>query len=58
MVGVITNLGVKRAATVILTTGTFLGGVIHIGDQQKSAGRAGDAAANALAQRIRALLCG
>lgn len=41
--------------TVILTTGTFLGGIVHIGDRQFSAGRMGDPAANKLAQSVRGL---
>ncbi|NMT62744.1 tRNA uridine-5-carboxymethylaminomethyl(34) synthesis enzyme MnmG [Marinobacter orientalis] len=54
--GVVTQSGIRfRAPTVVLTTGTFLGGVIHIGMQQHSGGRAGDAPANALAQRLREL---
>jgi len=40
------------AASVVLTTGTFLNGVIHIGDRQISGGRMGDDAANALADRL------
>ncbi|MGY6409492.1 MAG: tRNA uridine-5-carboxymethylaminomethyl(34) synthesis enzyme MnmG [Alkalilacustris sp.] len=40
-------------AAVILTTGTFLGGLIHIGDRRIEAGRLGEAAANRLAQRLR-----
>jgi tRNA uridine 5-carboxymethylaminomethyl modification enzyme len=40
------------AGAVILTTGTFLRGVIHIGDVQKSGGRMGDNASQRLAQRI------
>lgn len=40
------------ARAVILTTGTFLRGVIHIGDQQQPAGRIGDPAAVRLACRI------
>ena len=40
------------AGSVILTTGTFLRGVIHIGDVQRSGGRMGDKASVALADRI------
>ena len=43
---------VIRAAAVVLTTGTFLRGVIHMGDVRQPAGRAGDAASVRLAQRI------
>ncbi|WP_166252869.1 tRNA uridine-5-carboxymethylaminomethyl(34) synthesis enzyme MnmG [Marinobacter salicampi] len=54
--GVVTQTGIRfHARTVVLTTGTFLGGVIHIGMQNHSGGRAGDAPANALAQRLREL---
>ena len=38
-----------------LTSGTFLGGVIHIGQTNQSGGRAGDAPSNALAKRLREL---
>lgn len=52
--GVITKMGVVfRAQTVILTAGTFLGGVVHIGPTQFGAGRAGDAASTVLAERFR-----
>jgi len=44
-----------RAGSVVLTTGTFLGGVIHMGRSRASGGRAGDAPASALARRLRAL---
>lgn len=54
--GVITESGLSFAArSVILATGTFLGGLIHIGDRSYGGGRAGDAPSHALAQRLRAL---
>ncbi|MEL6597205.1 MAG: tRNA uridine-5-carboxymethylaminomethyl(34) synthesis enzyme MnmG [Pseudomonadota bacterium] len=43
------------AKAVVLTTGTFLRGVIHIGDVAYGGGRMGDAPADALAQRLDAL---
>ena len=44
--GVITSLGIRiKAKTVILTTGTFLNGLIHIGDKSFGGGRAGERAA-------------
>ncbi|MEE4360950.1 MAG: tRNA uridine-5-carboxymethylaminomethyl(34) synthesis enzyme MnmG [Pseudomonadales bacterium] len=54
--GVVTQMGLVFAArTVVLTTGTFLGGRIHIGLEQHAGGRAGDPPANQLATRLRAL---
>ncbi len=54
--GVVTNMGVKfRSETVVLTTGTFLGGLIHIGLDKHSGGRAGDPPSIALAKRLREL---
>ncbi|MCA1777837.1 MAG: tRNA uridine-5-carboxymethylaminomethyl(34) synthesis enzyme MnmG [Xanthomonadaceae bacterium] len=51
-----TALGVDfQAPAVVLTTGTFLGGMIHLGQERSAGGRAGDAPANALAERLRAL---
>ena len=44
-----------HAPCVILTTGTFLGGTIHIGLENHSGGRKGDAASIKLAQRLREL---
>ena len=43
------------AKAVILTTGTFLRGIIHIGDQKQSGGRLGDEPSTALADRIESL---
>ena len=42
-----------QAPVVVLTTGTFLGGKIHIGEKQHAGGRAGDPPSNALAARLR-----
>ena len=54
--GVVTQMGLRFfAATVVLTTGTFLGGKIHIGMQNHAGGRAGDAPSIGLAQRLREL---
>ncbi|MHB8742717.1 MAG: FAD-dependent oxidoreductase, partial [Sulfuricaulis sp.] len=54
--GVLTAMGVKfRGAAVVLTTGTFLGGRLHIGLTNYPGGRAGDAPCNALAARLREL---
>lgn len=56
VVGVDTQMGLRfEAAAVVLTTGTFLGGRIHIGLENAPGGRAGDAPSNALADRLRAL---
>jgi len=56
VVGAQTQMGLEfRSRAVVLTTGTFLGGRIHIGLQQHQGGRAGDAPSNALAERLRAL---
>ena len=54
--GVVTETGIRfLAETVVLCTGTFLGGVIHIGLEQNHGGRAGDPPSNRLAERLRAL---
>ncbi len=54
--GVATQLGVRfRAPVVILTTGTFLSGLIHVGLSHYAAGRAGDPASTTLAARLREL---
>ena len=44
-----------HASAVVLTTGTFLGGLIHLGSEITPAGRVGEAPSNALAERLRAL---
>ncbi len=55
-VGVVTQIGVRfRARAVVLTTGTFLSGLVHVGLQNYQAGRAGDPAALTLAARLRDL---
>ncbi len=54
--GVVTQLGLRFAAkTVVLTTGTFLSGLIHIGLSNYPAGRAGDPPSVRLAHRLREL---
>ena len=54
--GVILSDGATIAArTVVLTTGTFLGGVIHVGGDVREGGRVGEASSVNLAQRLRAL---
>ena len=51
--GVKTQMGLRFTADkVILTSGTFLGGVIHIGQSNYEGGRAGDAPSNALSRRL------
>ncbi len=52
--GVVTQMGVRfRAPCVVLTAGTFLSGLIHIGMERHAAGRAGDPASLTLAARLR-----
>jgi tRNA uridine 5-carboxymethylaminomethyl modification enzyme len=54
--GAITKMGVRFSAkTVILTVGTFLNGLIHIGMKNYSGGRAGDPASIGLADRLKEL---
>ncbi|NKI35687.1 tRNA uridine-5-carboxymethylaminomethyl(34) synthesis enzyme MnmG [Wenzhouxiangella sp. XN79A] len=56
VVGCRTAIGIEfMAEAVVLTTGTFLGGIIHMGEARSAGGRAGDAPANRLAERLRAL---
>jgi tRNA uridine 5-carboxymethylaminomethyl modification enzyme len=55
-VGVVTQLGLKFSAkAIVLTAGTFLSGLIHIGQSNYPAGRAGDPPAISLARRLREL---
>lgn len=52
--GVVTQLGIKFFAdTVVLTAGTFLAGLVHVGPSNFQAGRAGDPSSNTLAGRLR-----
>lgn len=54
VVGAKTQIGlVFRAHRVVLTAGTFLNGLIHVGMQNYAAGRAGDPPATSLGQRLR-----
>ena len=52
--GVVTQLGIKFFSdTVVLTAGTFLAGLVHVGSSNFRAGRAGDPSSNTLASRLR-----
>jgi len=56
VIGCRTATGVEfRARAVVLTAGTFLAGKIHIGEASYAGGRAGDAPAQTLAERLRQL---
>ncbi|CAI8168826.1 MAG: tRNA uridine 5-carboxymethylaminomethyl modification enzyme MnmG [Bacteroidota bacterium] len=51
--GVITTLGIEiRARAVVLTSGTFLNGLIHIGEKQFGGGRAGESASFGITERL------
>uniref|UniRef100_UPI00356AE8F8 tRNA uridine-5-carboxymethylaminomethyl(34) synthesis enzyme MnmG n=1 Tax=Zeaxanthinibacter enoshimensis TaxID=392009 RepID=UPI00356AE8F8 len=53
VVGVRTSLGLQiKAKAVILTNGTFLNGLIHIGDKQFGGGRAGEKAATGITEQL------
>ena len=54
--GVVTQLGVRfSASAVVLTAGTFLNGLIHVGLEHYGGGRMGDPASSALAARLKEL---
>jgi tRNA uridine 5-carboxymethylaminomethyl modification enzyme len=53
VVGVKTSLGLKiKGKTVVLTNGTFLNGLIHIGDKQFGGGRAGESASTGITEEL------
>ncbi|WP_439153100.1 tRNA uridine-5-carboxymethylaminomethyl(34) synthesis enzyme MnmG [Winogradskyella sp.] len=53
IVGVKTSLGIEvKAKTVVLTNGTFLNGLIHIGDKNFGGGRAGERAATGITEEL------
>ncbi|MBK1780125.1 tRNA uridine-5-carboxymethylaminomethyl(34) synthesis enzyme MnmG [Advenella sp. WQ 585] len=56
VVGAVTQIGLKfRSRAVVLTAGTFLNGLVHVGLKSYSAGRAGDPPAISLAYRLKEL---
>jgi tRNA uridine 5-carboxymethylaminomethyl modification enzyme len=56
VVGAVTQLGIRfRGRAVVLTAGTFLNGLIHVGLSHYSAGRAGDPPASSLGARLKEL---
>lgn len=56
VVGAVTQVGIKfKSKTVVLTAGTFLNGLIHVGLDHYSGGRAGDPPAISLGQRLKEL---
>lgn len=55
VIGVETDLGITiRAATIVVTAGTFLRGLLHVGEHSKSGGRMGDTVSN-LSESLRSL---
>jgi len=56
VVGVVTQMGLRlKSRSVVLATGTFLGGLVHVGLEHYSGGRASDPASNTLSKRLRDL---
>ncbi len=56
VVGVVTQMGLRfKSRSIVLATGTFLGGLVHVGLEHYSGGRASDPASNALSKRLRDL---
>ncbi|HEX6633097.1 MAG TPA: tRNA uridine-5-carboxymethylaminomethyl(34) synthesis enzyme MnmG [Usitatibacter sp.] len=56
VIGAVTSIGLRfHASAVVLTTGTFLGGLVHVGLSRYPAGRAGDPPSLSLAARLREL---
>lgn len=56
IIGCRTSMGQEfHAPAIVLTTGTFLGGKIHMGESQSAGGRAGDPPSISLARRLREL---
>ena len=54
VIGVICRSGLSiRAEKVVITGGTFLGGVIHVGEEQRKSGRAGESASIGLSGQLR-----
>jgi len=51
--GIITGMGVKfRGKSIVLTNGTFLNGIIHIGEKQYCGGRAGEKASTGITEQL------
>ncbi len=54
--GVVTQMGLRfKSHSVVLTVGTFLGGIVHVGLEHHAGGRAGDSASNSLSKKLRDL---
>jgi tRNA uridine 5-carboxymethylaminomethyl modification enzyme len=53
VVGVVTGMGISiKSSAVIITSGTFLNGVIHIGDKQFGGGRTGEKASHGITEQL------